>query len=77
MLAGTNDCVVFQVFFNNSQNNLLHNFASHRSETDGPIVTGVIPVVLLEDWDNICQLPELGPLQIPKSTEKSLREVSL
>ena len=25
MLAETNDCVVFQVFFNNSQNNLLHS----------------------------------------------------
>lgn len=28
----TNDCTVFQVFSNNSKNNLLHNFNRHWSE---------------------------------------------
>lgn len=36
MLAVINDCIIFQVFFQYSQNNLLHNFTRHFPETDRP-----------------------------------------
>lgn len=55
VLTVTNDCVVLQVFFNNSQNNL-HNFTRHWSETDRPVVSRVVLLVLLENWDDFCQL---------------------
>lgn len=32
MLVVTNDCVVFKLFFNNSQNNPLHNLSRYPSE---------------------------------------------
>ena len=48
----TNEYIVSQMFFNNSQDNLLHNFTRHCSETDRPVITRVFLLNLLEKWDN-------------------------
>lgn len=61
MLAVNNDCVVLQVFFSNSQDNCLHNFARHCSEADRQVVTRVIPLALLENSD-VCQLSVIWDL---------------
>lgn len=55
MLAVTSDHVL-QVFFNNSQNNFLHNFTRHWSKNDRSVVPRIILLALLENW-NIFQLP--------------------
>lgn len=45
------------VFFNSSQNIHLHNFTRHWCETGRPAITRVFRFTILENWDNICQLP--------------------
>lgn len=52
------DCVVLQVFFNNSQNNFLHNFPRHWGKTDRQVITRVIPLALF--WKLGC-LPAFSP----------------
>lgn len=61
MLAVNDDCVVLQVFFNNSKNNLLHNFARHWGETHRQVVTKVIPLAIVKNW-NVCQLSVIWDL---------------
>lgn len=56
VLAVTDECIVLQVFFNTSQNNLFHDFTRHWSETERCVVSRVL-LALLENWDSICQLP--------------------
>jgi len=41
----------------NSQNNLLQDFTRHQSAIDRPVITRVFLLTLLENRDNICQLP--------------------
>lgn len=57
MLAVTNDCIVFWVFFNTSLNNPFHDFIRHWRETDRPVISRVFLLALLENQDNACQLP--------------------
>lgn len=57
MFTVTNNCIVFQVFFNSSQSNLVHNSTRHWSETDRSIITSSFFLSLLENWDNVYQLP--------------------
>lgn len=55
-LAVTNHCIVFQVFFSKSQNNL-SNFVRHCGETDRPVIIRVFFLALLENWGYVCHLP--------------------
>ena len=67
ILAVTNDYIVFQIFCNNSQNNLLHNFARHQSEA-----CNYQDLLSFFPW-KLGHLPassQLGPLQIPETAEK-------
>lgn len=54
MLAVSNGCVVLQVFCNNSQYNIPHDFPG-TDKTDGLPVTRVISLTL-ENWDSVCKL---------------------
>lgn len=42
MLAVANECIDFQVFFNNFQNIFFHNFARNQSESDRPVIIWVL-----------------------------------
>lgn len=68
----TSDCVVFCVFFNDSHNNLQIS-TKLWSETDKSVwpflKTRTTLLLLLAS-------SQLGPLQIPKTVEKYLKEVS-
>lgn len=57
MLSVANEGVVFQMFYNNSQNKLLCNFIRHWNETDWLVINRVFLLSLLGNWNNICQLP--------------------
>lgn len=46
-LAVTNHCIVFQVFFSKSQNNL-SNFIRHCGETDRPVIIKVFLLLFLK-----------------------------
>lgn len=48
---------VLQVFFNISQNNLFHYFTRHRSETNRSLVFRALLLAVLENWDDVYQLP--------------------
>jgi len=81
MLTMTNDYTGSQVFFGNLKNNLLQNFSRHLSKTDRPVITKAFPLSLLENWDNICQLPvdkDLSrlPRLLKNNGERSLYNIS-
>ena len=58
MLAVTNDRIVLQVFFSDSQHHFLHNFIRHRIETVRSVIADFIFLALLSNWNSICQLPD-------------------
>ena len=62
MLAMTDDSIVSQTFFDNCQNNLLHNFTRHWSDTDSPVITRVFLLTFLENCDNVGKSQECKEL---------------
>ncbi|KAF4790493.1 hypothetical protein TURU_140344 [Turdus rufiventris] len=45
------------LYFNTPQNKLFNDFIGYRSDTDRPVVSGILFLALLENQDNIRQLP--------------------
>ena len=57
MLAVTNDRIVLQVFFSDSQHRYLHNFTRNWSGNDTSATADFIFLPLLSNWNNVCEIP--------------------
>ena len=57
MLAATNDRIVLQVFFSDSQHHFLHNFTKNWSGNGTSVTANFIFLLLLSNWNNVCEIP--------------------